>query len=434
VAVVWTIEERCKRCYTCIRECPAKAIKVERGQAKVIEHRCLGCGHCVRVCSQHAKAVLDGVSHTIEILKSSQKVIAMLAPSFPAAFPNSKPEYKRLAESDEKDLKRPVIASSCPAICQYIEKYAPELADNLAPIVSPMIAMGKVVRHFYGEDVKTVFIGPCTAKKVEQREPEVTGIVEEALTFKEMEDLFSKLGINPEDAEEDWFDPPHAYLGRIYPISGGLIRSSGLNFDLMENDIILTEGKHRIMLLIDSIRKGEVRANMVDVLFCEGCINGPFMNDKVNYFYRKQKIVEFTESRRDKTSYSEWQENIRSCQEIDIHRTFRAEPVETGKPSEEEIRKILAEINKFDVSDELNCGACGYSSCREYAVAVYEGLAEKEMCMPYLIEKYDRTQKQLRRSLEDLAAAQEQLIQSEKLASIGQLASKWVRKVTMPKI
>jgi len=392
VAVVWTIEERCKRCYTCIRECPAKAIKVERGQAKVIEHRCLGCGHCVRVCSQHAKAVLDGVSHTIEILKSSQKVIAMLAPSFPAAFPNSKPEkligalkkcgfskvvevafgadlinreYKRLAESDEKDLKRPVIASSCPAICQYIEKYAPELADNLAPIVSPMIAMGKVVRHFYGEDVKTVFIGPCTAKKVEQREPEVTGIVEEALTFKEMEDLFSKLGINPEDAEEDWFDPPHAYLGRIYPISGGLIRSSGLNFDLMENDIILTEGKHRIMLLIDSIRKGEVRANMVDVLFCEGCINGPFMNDKVNYFYRKQKIVEFTESRRDKTSYSEWQENIRSCQEIDIHRTFRAEPVETGKPSEEEIRKILAEINKFDVSDELNCGACGYSSCRE---------------------------------------------------------------------
>ena len=191
MSVVWTIEERCKSCYSCIRECPAKAIMVIKGQAKVVEELCLGCGHCVRVCTQGAKAVRSGVEAVERFLKGSHPVVAMIAPSFPAGLPGVEGEqlsgalrkagfshvvevafgadlinreYYRLVNSkqtqDGREIALPLITSSCPAIYELVERTAPELVPNLAPIVSPMIAMGRVDRRCYGEEVRTVFIGP----------------------------------------------------------------------------------------------------------------------------------------------------------------------------------------------------------------------------------------------------------------------------------
>lgn len=453
--VVRTIVGKCKRCYTCVRHCPARAIKVEGGQAVVIEERCIGCGTCYKVCAQRAKEVFNSIPEVRQLLAGDKPVVACLAPSFPAAFHGVKPgqvvsgaralgftevlevafgaellgrEYRRLAV----DSQRALISSPCPALVAYIEKYAPELIPNLAPLVSPMVALGRVVKQQYQPDARVVFIGPCIAKKAECRDPAVAGAVDAVLTFDEFEQMLAEAGIEMASLPETPFDGPNPHVARIFPVSGGLLKTAALQEDILDNRILVTEGREHTLQVLEGLLDQRMNAKFLDLLFCEGCIDGPVIGDGLDVFRRKEIIADYVRTRCTAQTIEERDRELDRYAGVNLYRTFTDLSMRLPIPSEQEIRAILLQTNKSRPEDELNCGACGYPSCRDKAIAVYQGLAEAQMCLPYLIEQLEENVAALRQLHQELQDAQQQLIQSEKLASMGQLAAGVAHEINNP--
>jgi signal transduction histidine kinase/Fe-S-cluster-containing hydrogenase component 2 len=457
---VYTVGEICKKCYSCVRSCPTKALLVRGGQADIIEDFCISCGYCVNVCSQGAKRVVSSLPAVREILAGPGATYALLAPSFPAAFLDLPPERlvgalhaagfdgvyevafgadlvaqeyaRRFHELLDRSSEDFLISTPCPAVVQYVEKVLPELAPHLAGIASPMEAMARVVRQKLcgqGEKAraKLVFIGPCVAKKVEAWR---SGEVDAVLTFAELAELWSDAGMDPSTAAPADFLPPHANLGRIYPVTGGLLKAAAIDADILESPVYVVEGAERVMdilrVLSQRVRTGQkVNYRLFDLLFCEGCIGGPVMVNDLTFFERKKYVVRYMAERPIMRDVEEWAEQNRDYLAVDLSTTFQPVIREEVAAPEEEIRRILSLTGKNSPSDELNCGACGYASCRAKALAVFRGKAEVEMCLPYLIARVEKAMK-------DLTTNQARLIQAEKLASMGQMAAGIAHEINNP--
>ncbi len=458
--LITIVTDKCRMCYACVRECPAKAIQVVDGQARVIQPRCIGCGNCLRVCSQNAKQVRDDTERAFALLDSDAYVAAMVAPSFPAEFTDIPPgrlvamiralgfdsvhevalgadlvarEYRRLLE--ENPDKR-YITTPCPAVVSYVRKYHPRLMPYLAPVVSPMVAMARVLRHDLGPDIKTVFMGPCVAKK--RASIDTTHLeVEAVLTFAELRDMFEKRGIRPESLpDDDDFDPPRAGVGMVFPISGGLLQTADLEEDLLSADVVIAEGRNEFVETISEFDLAHADTRLLDILACQGCYAGSGMTTGETMLQRRTRISNYAKNRL--AGYSEEEAaEVRDSGEryegLDLSRRYRAdEQTLGGTVTSEELEEILHRMGKFTPEDLLNCGACGYDTCLDHARAVYAGLADSEMCLPNTIEQLRTAYEELEVSHRSLEEAKEALERSGRLASMGQLAAGIAHEVNNP--
>lgn len=449
--LVYTIKELCRTCYTCVRECPARAIRIVGGQAEVITERCIGCGNCTKVCSQGAKVFTNTTDAVRKLLEKDGRVAAIIAPSFPAEYYDI-PDYhivvgmirrlgfdyvsevsfgadlvanrfrKTIAEAADRNF----ISSDCPAIVNFIRYYHPDLTGSLAPLVSPMVAMTRVMRKRYGDDLSVVFIGPCVAKKSESQE------VDAAITFTELRELFSSAGIAPADTVPSDFDPPQGGRGAIFPVTRGLLQTAGVNDDAITGNIIAAEGRIDFQEAIKELEEGTIGSQHLELLCCEGCIMGPGMSKGGKQYNRRALVSSYALDKMGELDMEEWSGNIETYDTLDLTVSFKPEDMRRHQPEDEEVKRVLASTGKLSEKDHLNCGACGYETCVEHAIAIVKGLAEEEMCLPYTIEKLHRSVRELALSNSKLTTMQNALKQSEKLAHMGQLSAGIAHELNNP--
>lgn len=450
MAVVRTITGKCKRCYTCVRNCPVKAISVEQGMAQVLDDFCVSCGTCVRFCTQKAKEVVTDVPQVKRAFVDNAEVVAMLAPSFPASFHDCSPqqliaalrvlgftkvvevaygaelvgrESRRLLFNPK--VPKPIISSPCPVVVFLIEKHFPHLLPHLAPVVSPMIAMGRYLRGTeHGTPATLVFIGPCIAKKQEIRDPNLAGVVDFALTFRELKEMLRERGLDPTRLNGVPFDPPHPGEGRIFPLVGGILKSGGIGTDILDRRVAIIEGHHETMEFLSTFEEHAPDQEFIDILFCRGCIDGVEIDTKLSHLQKTRKIQELVGESRHL--------NPSSLPEINLTRRFENRKRQLIEPTNEQIDLILTSFGKRSPEDQLNCGACGYKTCRDKARAVFHGFAEPEMCLPHIIRQLEESCTKLKFSHEQLKKAQDELVHSEKLASLGQLSAGVAHELNNP--
>jgi len=448
--LVYTIKELCRTCYTCVRECPAKAIRIVGGQAEVIDERCIVCGNCTKVCSQGAKVFLNTTDRVLKLLDNKTETAAIIAPSFPAEFQELTDysqligmirslgfkyilevsfgadlvadRYKKLVE-ESKDY---YISSDCPSIVNYIKHYHPNLVDNLAPIVSPMVAMSRVVHARYGSDVKIVFIGPCVAKKAESTE------IDEAITFSELRELFDLFKITAESSQPADFDQPAGGRGAIFPVTRGLLQTANINDDAITGNIIAAEGRIDFQGALKEFEAGLIKNQHMELLACEGCIMGPGLSKNGKQYNRRVLVSSYANQKMKDIDSVSWQKAFDEYSDLDLSFRHRSEDRRPEVIDESGLDEVLASMGKFTKKDQLDCGACGYETCIEHALAIKKGLAEVEMCLPFTIEKLHKSVQDLALSNEKLSSMKQALKQSEKLAHMGQLSAGIAHELNNP--
>jgi PAS domain S-box-containing protein len=401
--VITTQKVNCQDCHRFVRSCPVKAIGIESGHASVVLDKCILCGKCVVECPQQAKQVENQLEIVKKALADGKKVAFSIAPSFVTAFADlsfgqlrtllkdfgacaveetavGAAAVSEIYSSLLATTDYPVISCCCPVVTRLVEKYYPNLTHNLAPVVSPMIAHGRILKEKLGTETFVVFIGPCIAKIAEGRDADLVGSIDAVLTFEHLQQWLAGVDLRQDSIPEDNVALDTPGPSRFFPITGGILKSF-TEHDETDTDVITVHGLQNCMEVFECLSNWEISPRFVEALACDGgCIGGPRIPVHDGTPVKRAKVVNFARQTTD--SHLNFSLPLDS-----LSRHHTSAPILSMEPSEIEIREILAKTAKFNKADEKNCGACGYSTCREKAIAVWQGLAEVDMCIPYMKSK-----------------------------------------------
>ena len=389
-------KSNCKNCYKCIRHCPVKAIRFSGNQAHIIGNECILCGQCFVVCPQNAKEIVDETEKVKVFLQSGDPVIVSLAPSFIANYDGVgingmrkalkklgfydveetaigatvvKSEYERMLKEDERDV---IISSCCHSINLLIQKHFPQALEYLADVVSPMQAHCKDIKSRF-LNAKTVFIGPCVAKKDEAEHYE--GIVDAVLTFEELTEWFKAENIELEKE----MDNDICSRARFFPTTGGILKTMAQ--DIPGYTYLALDGVENCIAALKDIIDGKIHKCFIEMSACVGsCVGGPVMEK----YHRSSAVKDYIAV----SGYAGIKDfEVSQPKANELKKNFGYIELRSQMPSDMEIQNVLRQMGKFKPSQELNCGSCGYNTCREKAIAILQGKAEISMCLPFLKDK-----------------------------------------------
>lgn len=395
----------CKNCYKCVKVCPVKSIKFENAQAQIIDRDCVLCGTCLEQCPQNAKTLSSDVAIVKEFIKRGDKVILSVAPSYYASFDFDDvkkfagalkalgfygvaetsmgaayvtAEYHKLMQENKMEN---IITTCCPSVNRLIELYYPSLVGQMAPVVSPMIAHARLLKQSFGHGVRVVFVGPCIAKIDEAADIRHNNDVDAVLTFDDLAKWLKEEHTVINDAQPASFLNSSSKILRMYPVARGILASLGSMGDTNGWKMLSVSGSAECIDLCRAMERGELDHCFIEINMCrDSCINGPVsIKDSVSRFSNAVKIKQYADE--------DCEEYPHLPEQIPMGMQFVDRSVKEDIPDEATIRSILLKIGKESPADELNCGSCGYPTCRDKAVAVYQGKAELTMCMPYMKER-----------------------------------------------
>jgi len=431
---VYTDLAECQDCYKCIRKCPVKSIKVEKGQASILFDRCIYCGRCVVNCPAHAKHYRNDVDKVKLLLADGRKTVVSLAPSFVSEFSGWKPEEliaalkklgfaavsetalgadylsartaKDLASNKDKPQGAPnnaplIISSACPVIVDYIKLYNPRLAPYISPHASPLLTHARFLRSRYetGGKIAVVFIGPCIAKKHEA--DLYNGEIDAAITFAEMREWLNKERITPQTIRDSSFspadcafEPRRSAKGAFFPVEGGEITAFSAYIAKAAEaetgtkiNTLSASGFHAVGDLLEGFDPATLEAPLfLELLACPGgCLNGPGMSHGASGVIRNVLLRDYV-----RTADNTLDNDALSLSPV-IEAGYSLAPVTDTVHTEQEITEALLKVGKYSLADRLNCASCGHNTCRDFAIALLDGRAEKSMCASYMRELANKT-------------------------------------------
>jgi iron only hydrogenase large subunit-like protein/nitrogen-specific signal transduction histidine kinase len=452
-----TIASTCKRCYSCVRACPSKAISVQDGTARIDLKRCVHCGECIRRCPagqweyERHQALVRG------LLNAESRVAIVLDTAFPAAFPDI--DHKFLAtklrhlgfdivtdasfgadivahihKKTHADPRKSVLLSSwCPACVDMVRKFAPEHLDLLSGLLPPMTAMARILRTMHGDELQVVYASPCIAHKALAKNKHIPSGIDAVLTFHELIEMLAGIDNFEPSRYHNGFDPPHGNTGLYSALPLGVSMTAGYPCDPLDTIVTDGSGPRRILRILDAITAGEITHGFIDLLFCRGCVDGCAMPVLAGSRYkRRNTVLKHAKQMTDSFDADSWKSLMNTCLNLDLKEAVKPMLLRKATPETSVLQSIRKELDEYGDHQIVDCYACGYPTCGEFIVAVGKGLAETDMCIQYQLRKLQSAIRNLQESHERMNSMLDVMHHSEKLANLAQLSAATAYKLNNP--